>query len=83
PRAETGYSMQGTVKEFSEETRSGAVILDDGTEIPLPAEAFYGSGLMKLAAGQRVRFDVEGEAEDRRVRAITIVTMSRGDIGND
>jgi cold shock CspA family protein len=67
--------MQGTVKEFSEETRSGSVILDDGTEIPLPAAAFSKSGLRKLQFGQRVSFDVEGEGADRVVSSITITTL--------
>ncbi|MDQ1712716.1 MAG: hypothetical protein QOE45_2166 [Frankiaceae bacterium] len=68
--------MQGTVKEFREETRSGSVVLDDGTEIPIPPEAFSRSGLLKLQFGQRVRFDVEGEGDDRRVTRITIATLS-------
>ena len=67
--------MQGTVKEFSEETRSGAVILDDGTEIPVPAAAFSRSGLLKLQFGQRVRFEVEGEGDDRRITSITLATF--------
>jgi cold shock CspA family protein len=67
--------MQGTVKEFSEETRSGSVVLDDGTEIPVPPEAFSRSGLLKLQFGQRVRFDVEGEGPDRRVSTINIATL--------
>ena len=67
--------MQGTVKEFSEETRSGAVILDDGTEIPVPASAFSRSGLLKLQFGQRVRFEVEGEGDARRVTSITLATF--------
>jgi 2-phospho-L-lactate guanylyltransferase len=67
--------MQGTVKEFSEETRTGAVVLDDGTEIPIPPEAFSRSGLRKLTFGQRVRFEVDGEGNDRRVRTITIATL--------
>ena len=67
--------MQGTVKEFSEETRSGAVILDDGTEIPVPAAAFSKSGLLKLQFGQRVRFTVEGEGDQRRVTSITLATF--------
>ncbi|HVE98288.1 MAG TPA: hypothetical protein VNA12_03830 [Mycobacteriales bacterium] len=67
--------MQGTVKEFSEETRSGAVILDDGTVIPLPAEAFSRSGLRKLQAGQRVRFETDGDADARRVVEINLATF--------
>jgi 2-phospho-L-lactate guanylyltransferase len=67
--------MQGTVKEFSEETRSGSVILDDGTVIPIPPAAFSRSGLLKLQFGQRVRFEVEGDGTDRRVSTITIATL--------
>jgi len=67
--------MQGTVKQFSEETRSGAVILDDGTVIPLPAEAFSRSGLRKLTFGQRVRFEVDGDGDARRVTSVTLATF--------
>ena len=67
--------MQGTVREFSEETRSGSIILDDGTDIPIPAAAFSRSGLRKLAVGQRVRFEVEGEGAERRVSQLNIVTL--------
>ena len=65
--------MQGTVKEFSEETRSGTVLLDDGTELALPAEAFSKSGLRKLVLGQRVRFELDDE---RRITSVNIATLS-------
>jgi cold shock CspA family protein len=68
-------AMQGTVKEFSEETRSGAILFDDGTEIPIPPEVFSSSGLRKLQFGQRVRFDVDGDGETRRVTSLNIVTL--------
>ena len=67
--------MQGTVKEFREETRSGSVILDDGTVIPLPAAAFSASGLRKLQFGQRVRFEVVGEGDARVVSSINLATF--------
>jgi 2-phospho-L-lactate guanylyltransferase len=67
--------MQGTVREFSEATRSGSIILDDGTDIPIPPAAFSRSGLLKLAVGQRVRFETEGEGADRVVRELNIVTL--------
>jgi len=66
---------QGTVKDFSPEKRTGSVLLDDGTELPLPAEAFARSGLLDLRFGQRVRFQVDA---DGRIASIGIVTMSRG-----
>ena len=67
--------MQGTVKEFRDETRSGSVLLDDGTEIAIPPEAFSASGLRSLRFGQRVRFEVEGEGDARRITSINIVTL--------
>ena len=67
--------MQGTVREYSEETRSGSVVLDDGTVIPLPADAFSRSGLRKLTFGQRVRFEVTGEGDSRVVTSITLATF--------
>ena len=68
---------QGTVKAFSAETQAGSVLLDDGTEIALPAEVFARSGLLDLRFGQRVRFKVEGEGDEQRITSIGIVTMSR------
>ena len=67
--------MQGTVREFSEETRSGSVVLDDGTVIALPADAFSRSGLRKLQMGQRVRFETAGEGDDRAVVEINLATL--------
>ncbi len=63
--------MQGTIKEFSDETRQGSVVLDDGTELSLPAQVFSKSGLRTLRPGQRVRF----EAADDAVTEIGIVTL--------
>ena len=63
--------MQGTVREFRDETRSGSVVLDDGTVFPLPAEAFTASGLLTLRQGQRVAFDVH----DGTVAKITLATF--------
>lgn len=65
--------MQGTVKEFSEETRSGAVLLDDGSELPIPPEAFSRSGLRKLVLGQRVKFELDNAG---RIRSINIATLN-------
>ncbi len=67
--------MQGTVKGFRDETRSGSVLLDDGTEIAIPPEAFSASGLRSLRFGQRVKFGVAGDGADRRMTWIDIVTL--------
>jgi cold shock CspA family protein len=64
--------MQATVKAFDAETRSGTVLLDDGTELAFDADAFAAGGLRLLRFGQRVRLAV---AEDGRVSAITLSTF--------
>ena len=52
-----GASMQGTVATFDAATRSGSLLLDDGTELRFPAAAFDASGLRLLRLGQRVRIE--------------------------
>ncbi|MER7544508.1 hypothetical protein ABTW95_16020 [Spirillospora sp. NPDC127506] len=63
--------MQGTVKAFDAETRSGSVLLDDGTKLAFDADAFAAGGLRLLRFGQRVNLALDGD----RVRAITLSTF--------
>ncbi|MEV4002240.1 hypothetical protein [Actinomadura sp. NPDC049753] len=63
--------MQGTVKAFDAQTRSGSVLLDDGTELPFDAEAFAAGGLRLLRFGQRVNLALDGE----RVSVVTLSTF--------
>ena len=51
--------MQGTVATFDPQSHTGTVLLDDGTELPFPAEAFRRSGLRLLRLGQRVTIEVD------------------------
>ena len=46
--------MQGTVATFDAQTRTGTLLLDDGSELSFPAAAFDASGLRLLRLGQRV-----------------------------
>ena len=46
--------MQATVAEFDPRTRSGSVVLDDGSRLGFDADAFATSGLRLLRPGQRV-----------------------------
>jgi len=64
--------MQATVLTFDAETSSGAVVLDDGTELPFPGEAFVAGGLRLLRPGQRVRLVTD---ENGRIVALTIHTL--------
>ncbi|QXJ24844.1 hypothetical protein AGRA3207_006248 [Actinomadura graeca] len=63
--------MQGTVKAFDAETRSGSVLLDDGTELPFDAGAFDAGGLRLARFGQRVNLAMDGD----RVSAVTLSTF--------
>lgn len=62
--------MQATVAVYDEETRSGTVLLDDGTELPYDTPAFDAGGLRRLRLGQRVNIarDTAG--------AITYITLA-------
>lgn len=67
--------MQATAFTYSPETRSGSVLLDDGTPLPFDAEAFDAGGLRLLRPGQRVRIEVDGEGDRRRVTLVTLQTF--------
>jgi 2-phospho-L-lactate/phosphoenolpyruvate guanylyltransferase len=54
--------MQASVHRFDPETGAGAMLLDDGTELPFDDEAFRTSGLRLLRVGQRLTIDT---ADDR------------------
>jgi cold shock CspA family protein len=60
--------MQGTVATFDPTSRSGTLLLDDGTELAFDAPAFDASGLRKLRLGQRVAIDAGEDGHVRQVR---------------
>ncbi|GII20706.1 cold-shock protein [Planosporangium mesophilum] len=64
--------MQATVATFDERTGSGTVLLDDGSEMAFPAEAFAASGLRLLRLGQRVRLDRDPSGAVTRVTLPTL-----------
>lgn len=68
-----GAGMQGTVATYDASTRSGVLLLDDGTELAFPARAFDASGLRLLRLGQRVRIERDAAGEVVRV---TLPTMA-------
>ncbi len=67
--------MQATVRTFSPESRSGSVLLDDGTELPFDRAAFEAGGLRLVRFGQRVRIAVSGEGAEQRVVFLTLSTF--------
>ncbi|AXK37268.1 2-phospho-L-lactate guanylyltransferase [Streptomyces armeniacus] len=73
--ARTLLAMQATSYTYDPDTRSGSVLLDDGTPLPFDAPAFDAGGLRLLRPGQRVRIEVEGEGDTRRVTLVTLQTL--------
>ncbi|GAA4136843.1 hypothetical protein [Actinomadura keratinilytica] len=69
--------MQGTVRTYDPETRSGSVLLDDGTELPFDSAAFDAGGLRMLRFGQRVNLAAEGG----RITVVTLSTFPLPDAG--
>ena len=68
--------MQASIFAFDPRTRSGSVLLDDGTQLPYGASAFD-AGSMRLArVGQRVRIEVAGDGEQQHVTFLTLATLS-------
>ncbi|MEU4496622.1 hypothetical protein OG729_11315 [Streptomyces sp. NBC_00210] len=67
--------MQATSYTYDSETRSGSVLLDDGTPVAFDAAAFDAGGLRLLRPGQRVRIETEGEGDARRITLVTLQTL--------
>jgi 2-phospho-L-lactate/phosphoenolpyruvate guanylyltransferase len=65
--------MQGTVATFDAQTRTGTLLLDDGSELAFPATAFDASGLRLLRLGQRVRIDRD---EAGTIVRVTLPTLA-------
>ncbi|MCM2578748.1 hypothetical protein [Streptomyces meridianus] len=67
--------MQATAYTYDAQTRSGSVLLDDGTPLPFDTAAFDAGGLLLLRPGQRVRIEVSGEGATRRIVLVTLQTL--------
>jgi 2-phospho-L-lactate/phosphoenolpyruvate guanylyltransferase len=64
--------MQATVRHFDPATRSGTVLLDDGTEVSYTAAAFDAGALRLARVGQRVALRID---EYGVVTALTLATF--------
>jgi cold shock CspA family protein len=67
--------MQATAYTFDPDTRSGQVLLNDGTPVPFDAEAFDAGGLLLLRSGQRVRLEVDARPAADGIPRITLITL--------
>jgi 2-phospho-L-lactate guanylyltransferase len=66
-------AVQATVRSFDEHSRTGDVLLDDGSVLAFPARAFDASGLRLLRLGQRVRLELD---DDGGIGFLTIATLA-------
>ena len=60
--------MQGTVATYDPGTHAGTLLLDDGSELAFPPEAFRRSGLRLLRLGQRVTVETDAAGAVERLR---------------
>ncbi|MEU0662893.1 hypothetical protein ABZ508_18735 [Streptomyces lavendulocolor] len=67
--------MQATAYTYDPDSRSGSVLLDDGTPVDFPASAFDAGGLRLLRPGQRVRIETEGQGDALRITLVTLQTF--------
>ncbi|MFE2375164.1 hypothetical protein [Streptomyces sp. NPDC059398] len=68
--------MQATAYTYDPETRSGSVLLDDGTPVDFGAAAFDAGGLRLLRPGQRVRIETaESSGDGGSAPRVTLVTL--------
>ncbi|MBW1598146.1 hypothetical protein [Streptomyces sp. JJ38] len=67
--------MQATAYTYDPQTRTGSVLLDDGTPVSFDAAAFDAGGLLLLRPGQRVRIETEGGETERRITLVTLQTL--------
>lgn len=69
-------TVQATVASFDPATRSGTVLLDDGTELPYSDVAFDAGSLRLARVGQRVRIRTAGTGADLHVTFLTLATLT-------
>lgn len=66
---------QGTVKDFEITTKTGTIVTDAQVELPIDRETFVDSGLIELRLGQRVRFEIDEDDGDQRVRELRLISI--------
>jgi cold shock CspA family protein len=66
--------VQGTIKEYDAETRTGSLLLDDRTEIAIDASSAV-EMIRTLRPGQRVIFDTERGEVATVARSLRVVTF--------
>jgi cold shock CspA family protein len=67
---------QGTIKDYTDDDRTGSLLLDDRTEVFIDEASLEGSGVRSLRIGQRVSLEVAEENGRKVARNLRIVTFS-------
>lgn len=67
--------MQGTIKQFDGESRSGSLLTDDRNEIAFDSSSFADDSIRVLRFGQRVRFEVVDDGGRPVARSLRLVTF--------
>ena len=67
--------MQGTIKTFDTESRTGDLLTDDAREVRITPLSLEGSELLLLRVGQRVDFELAEEGGQNQARSLKIPTF--------
>lgn len=67
---------QGTVKRYDHDSRTAVLLDDQLVQLEVGREAIAASGVLELRLGQRVKFELEEDADGAfRVTNLAIVSM--------
>ena len=67
---------QGTVKRYDHASRTAVLLDDQLVQLEVDREAIAASGVLELRLGQRVRYELEEDADGApRVTNLAIVSM--------
>jgi hypothetical protein len=67
--------VQGTIKSFDTNNRTGSLLTDDRTEIAIDERSLADPSILLLRIGQRVRFEVEAVDGSTVARGLHVVTF--------
>jgi cold shock CspA family protein len=68
---------QGTIKSYDPGSRTGALLMDDRTEVGIDPSSTEGSGhIRSLRIGQRIVFDLVEDQGRRIARNLRIITFA-------
>lgn len=66
---------QGTVKTYDSSTQTAVLLTDELVELGVDREAYAASGLLELRIGQRVRYELQQDGDEKRVTNLNIVSL--------